>query len=521
MIEYPFGPNALTPLRFLERSRTVYAQRTAYSGPEMSYDYTTFGDRVDRLAGALRDLGISRGDRVSVLAPNTYVALEAHFGVPGAGGVLNALNTRLGASELHYIIDHAGSKALIVDAEMLELGREATRDLDVQLVVAGGDGDEYEDMLDSATPHREIVDDEWSLISLNYTSGTTGRPKGVMYAHRGAYLQSMAMVTQMRLDSDMVFLWTLPMFHCNGWCFPWAITAAGGRHVGLRKVAPDAMWTAMREHGVTHFNAAPTVLSDLSQHEAASGPRLVEPVRVATGGAPPSPRLLADLAELNIEVVHLYGLTETYGPAAICEWRNEWNDLSVQDQARLRARQGVGNIVSDNVRVVDSAGLDVPNDGATIGEVVLRGDNVMLGYYRDPEATATATIDGWFRTGDLGVMHADGYIELKDRAKDVIISGGENIASIEVEQALASHPDVSECAVVAAPDERWGEVPVAFVTLRLGSAVSEQDLIDHVKSRIARYKAPRRVVFGPLPKTSTGKIQKFALRESLVTSLPK
>lgn len=285
--------------------------------------------------------------------------------------------------------------------------------------------------------------------------------------------------------------------------------------MGLRKVAPDAIWTALREHGVTHFNAAPTVLSDLSQHEAALGPLLTKQARVATGGAPPSPRLLADLAALNIEVVHLYGLTETYGPAAICEWRSEWNDLPAEEQARLRARQGVGNIVSDNVRIVDTLGRDVANDGSTVGEVVLRGDNVMLGYYRDPDATSAATIDGWFRTGDLGVMHPDGYVELKDRAKDVIISGGENIASIEVEQALASHPDVAECAVVAAPDERWGEVPVAFVTLRSGAAVSESDLIEHVKSRIARYKAPRRVVFGPLPKTSTGKIQKFALRDSV------
>jgi fatty-acyl-CoA synthase len=513
MVDFPFGPNALTPLRFLDRSREVYADRTAYADDSLEYTYGDLGDRSDRLAGALRRLGVKPGDRVSVLCPNTNVALEAHFGVPGAGAVLNSLNTRLSATELEYIIGHAGSNVVVVDHELLALGREAAKSHQVRLVVAGGPDDEYEHLVETAEPFRRRLDDEWSLLSLNYTSGTTGRPKGVMYAHRGAYLQSLAMSTQLSLRNDMVFLWTLPMFHCNGWCFPWAVTAVGGMHVGLRKVTPGDIWESIRLRGVTHFNAAPTVLTDLVNHPSALLGAADPPIRVATGGAPPSPTLLKRLADLHIDVTHLYGLTETYGPAALCDWRPEWGHLAPDEQARLRARQGVGNVVSDNVRVIQPDGSDVLRNGETVGEVVLRGDNVMLGYFRDEEATAAANIGGWFRTGDLGVMHPDGYIELRDRAKDVIISGGENIASIEVEQALASHPDVVESAVVGAPDERWGEVPVAFVTLRPGSQVSETDLVDHVKRRIARFKAPKRVFFGPLPKTATGKIQKFALRD--------
>jgi fatty-acyl-CoA synthase len=515
MVDFPYGPNALTPLRFLDRSREVYADRTAYLDDSVEYSYAELGNRSDRLAGALRQLGIELGDRVSVLCPNTNVALEAHFGVPGAGGVLNALNTRLSAAELEYIITHAGSSVLVVDHELLELGHEAVKSLPVRLIVAGGPDDEYEEIIDSAVPFRHHIDDEWSLLSLNYTSGTTGRPKGVMYAHRGAYLQSLAMTTQLSLRSDMVFLWTLPMFHCNGWCFPWAVTAAGGMHVGLRKVSPDHIWESIRLRGVTHFNAAPTVLTDLVNHPASLDGAVDPPIRVATGGSPPSPTLLACLADLNVDVTHLYGLTETYGPAALCDWRPEWSELKPDEQAKLRARQGVGNVVSDNIRVIRPDGTDVPRDAQTPGEIVLRGDNVMLGYFRDEAATAASTIDGWFRTGDIGVMHHDGYIELRDRAKDVIISGGENIASIEIEQALATHADVIECAVVAAPDERWGEVPVAFVTLRPGSLASEQDLREHVRDQIARFKTPKRFIFGPLPKTATGKIQKYSLRDSV------
>jgi fatty-acyl-CoA synthase len=387
-------------------------------------------------------------------------------------------------------------------------------------VVAGGPDDEYERLLADAAPLHAPITDEWSLLSLNYTSGTTGRPKGVMYAHRGAYLQALAMAAQAGLDMSAVFLWTLPMFHCNGWCFPWAVTAVGGTHVALRRVDAGEIWRAVRERGVTHFNAAPTILTALVNHpDAAPAERRI---RVATGGAPPSPALLEALDALNIAVTHLYGLTETYGPAVICDWHPEWDALDRPAQARLKARQGVANLVSLPLRVVDTEGRDVPADGATMGEVVLRGNNVMLGYYRDDEATRRASVDGpggaWFRTGDIGVVHPDGYLELRDRAKDVIISGGENIASIEVEQALDAHPDVVESAVVGAPDDHWGEVPVAFVTLREGATVTADDLIEHVKARIARFKAPKRIEFTELPKTGTGKIQKFVLRSRVKES---
>jgi fatty-acyl-CoA synthase len=507
---------------FLDRSRIVYGDRTAVVDGPLRRTYDELADRCDRLSGALAALGVEPGDRVSVLAPNTGLALEAHFGVPLCGGVLNALNTRLSPSELGYIVAHAGAKVLLVDHELADVGSALLQhvDMPMRVVVSGGPDDEYEGLLSDATPRRVSLSDEWNLLSLNYTSGTTGKPKGVMYAHRGAYLQSLAMAAQAGLDAGAVFLWTLPMFHCNGWCFPWAVTAVGGRHVALRRVDPGEIWRAVREDGVTHFNAAPTVLTALASHPDAAPARRV--LRVATGGAPPSPALLSRLSALNIQVTHLYGLTETYGPAVICDWRPEWDALDPAAQAQIKARQGVANLVSRPLRVVDTDGVDVPADGTTTGEVVLRGNNVMLGYYRDPEATERASVEGpggkWFRTGDVGVLHADGYLELRDRSKDIIISGGENIASIEVEQVLDSHPDVLESAVVAAPDERWGEVPVAFVTLRPGSSVTEAELIDYVKGRIARFKAPKRVVFAELPKTATGKIQKYVLRTQVRTA---
>jgi fatty-acyl-CoA synthase len=512
-----FGPVPLTPTAFLDRARVVHRDQVALVDGDVRRSYAELADRCERLAGALAGLGVAPGDRVSLLAPNTGVALEAHFGVPWAGAVLNALNTRLSASELAWIVGHAGARVLVVDHDLEDLGRAvgAQADGDVRVVVSGGAHDELEALLAGAEPLRAEVDDELSLLSLNYTSGTTGTPKGVMYSHRGAYLQALAMAAQTGLDVRSSFLWTLPMFHCNGWCFPWAVTAAGGTHVALRKVEPARIWRAVREEGVTHLCAAPTVLAGLaSAPEADEGP-VGRTVRVATGGAPPSPALLARMAALDLDVTHLYGLTETYGPAAICDWKPQWDDLDTAEQARLKSRQGVANLVSLPLRVLDKEGADVPADGEHDGEVVLRGNNVMLGYYRDEQATADADAGGWFRTGDVAVVHPDGYVELKDRSKDVIISGGENIASIEVEQALDAHPAVLESAVVAAPDETWGETVAAFVVLRPGASVTEQELIDHVKGRIARFKAPKQVHFGELPKTGTGKIQKFVLRERL------
>ncbi|MBW8826659.1 MAG: AMP-binding protein [Acidobacteria bacterium] len=514
MTDSPFGPEPLTPAKFLTRSAVVFGDRLAIIDGDRRFTYAEIGARARRLSGALAAAGLAPGDRASVLAPNTSMHLEAHFGMPYSQVVLNSLNTRLSVGELAYIVEHAGSKILFVDEELLATGKEVANQTGVRLVQVGGTGDEYEAMLAGAEPLVIPITDETSLLSLNYTSGTTGRPKGVMYSHRGAFLTGVSLIAQAGLDAGSAFLWTLPMFHCNGWCFPWAVTAAGSVHVGLRKVDPAAIWRAIREDGVTHFNAAPTVLIDLAFHPDA-GEGAPTTIRVATGGAPPSPRLLARLDELNIKVTHLYGLTETYGPSVLCEWRPEWDDLDLETRARLKARQGVGNVVGEALRVLGDDGADVPGDGETPGEVLIRGNNVMIGYYNDPAATAAATFDGWFRTGDSGVMHPDGYIELRDRLKDVIISGGENIASIEVEQAIMSHPAVLECAVVAGDDERWGEVPIAFVVLQPGKSATEAELIEHVKSRIARFKAPKQVLFDALPKTATGKIQKYVLRERL------
>jgi fatty-acyl-CoA synthase len=514
---------ALTPTSFLLRSGRVYADRCAVIDGERRFSYAEFLERCLRLAGALRGMGIAEGGRVAVLAPNTHVLLESHYGVPFAGAVLVALNVRLTAGDLAVVVVHSGAQVLIYDYEFEGVARDIVAQVGsgLRLVRAGRPEDPYEHLLESANPWHAAVSDERGLLSINYTSGTTGQPKGVMYHHRGAYLQALAMAMQTRLDCDSTFLWTLPMFHCNGWCFTWAVTAAGAAHRCLRKFDPEPVWRSLRDANVTHFNGAPTVLVMLAWHATAA--RLPRTVRVATGGGPPTPAILERAAELGMEVTHLYGLTETFGPAAICEWRGEWSRLAIAEQARLKARQGVGNVISQQLRVVDVQGQDVPADGMTLGEIALRGNNVMLGYYRDENATRRAIPDGWFRSGDLGVMHADGYIELKDRAKDIIISGGENIASIEVERTLCAHPAVMEAAVVAGPDAKWGEVPVAFVTLKTGAAATEDELVAYARENMAHFKAPKRIAFGDLPRNATGKIQKFILRDrarELMTGRP-
>ena len=510
-----FDYEPLTPTAFLDRAGTVFADRVAVVDGETKFTWAEFRERCLKFAGALRRAGVAPGDRVALLAPNSQTLLAAHYAVPWAGAVLVALNTRITASDIAWILDHSGARLLVHDATFAATAADAVTKANARIDTwqAGGDADAIEERIAAAEPFRHPVDDERSMLAIDYTSGTTGPPKGVMYHHRGAYLQALAMAFHMRLDSDSVYLWTLPMFHCNGWCFPWAVTAAGAQHVCLPRVDAASIWRRLGTSGVTHFCAAPTLLT-MAVWDPDAHP-LGRTVRIATGGAPPTPVLLERLATLGMDITHLYGLTETYGPSVICDWKSEWNALPPAAQARIKARQGVANVIGEPLRVVDRDGCDAPADGNAMGEIAIRGNNVMLGYYRNDDATRLACPDGWFRTGDLGVMHSDGYIELRDRAKDIIISGGENISSVEVEQAITSHPAVLEVGVVAGPDERWGEIPVAWVALKDGATATERELIDHVRSRIAHFKAPQRVVFGPLPKTATGKIQKNVLRDRL------
>jgi fatty-acyl-CoA synthase len=499
----------LTPISFLERSAAAFPKRVAVIDGDRRLTWAELRERARRLAVALQASGIERGDRVAFLAFNTTELLEAHYGVPAAGAVLVAINTRLTAEEIAYILRHSGARTLVVDRALAHLVEGAS----VERVIVCGEGGDYEELLAAAGEGEpeDRVESEDDTISINYTSGTTGRPKGVMYTYRGAYLNALAEASHARLDSRSVYLWTLPMFHCNGWCFTWAVTALSATHVCLPKVDPAVIWKLIEDEGVTHLNGAPTVLVMLTADPAAHVLR--RPVQVTTAGAPPPPAVIERTEALGFRINHVYGLTETYGPITICEWNPEWDDLDVEERARLKARQGLAMLTADPVRVVDADMNDVPADGETMGEVVMRGNNVMKGYFDDPAATAEAFRGGWFHSGDLGVMHPDGYVELRDRAKDIIISGGENISTIEVERALVRHPDVLEAAVVAIPDEKWGERPKAFVTLRAGATVTEVELIAFSRETLAGFKAPSAVEFGELPKTSTGKIKKYELRE--------
>ena len=526
----------LTPLSFLRRSADVYPEKVAIVHGAARHTYADFARDAQRLARGLRASGVEAGDRVACLLPNVPEMLIAHFGVPLGGAVLVAVNTRLSSEEVRYILDHSGATVLVVDstlravvdpvADSLETVREVVTLVDPQGPDAGTstDGATWEDLLARGDGGADLpweVTDERSTISINYTSGTTGRPKGVQYHHRGAYLNSLGEIVHSYHDPASVYLWTLPMFHCNGWCTPWAITAIGGTHVCLREVRGDAIWALIGEHRVTHLNGAPTVVTTIMN--AAEARTLDYALVVTTAGAPPSPTTILEMEKMGFRIVHVYGLTETYGPYTVCQWQEDWRGLEEQERARMQARQGVGMLIAEPVRVVEVLAeeydpanvqlVDVPADGQTMGEIVMRGNNVMSGYFRDADATAKAFAGGWYHSGDLGVMHTDGYVELRDRAKDVVVSGGENISTVEVEQAVLSHPAVLEAAVVGVPDERWGERPKAFVVLRQGKDAEPGEIIDHVKGAIARYKAPRDVeIVEELPKTSTGKIQKFELR---------
>jgi fatty-acyl-CoA synthase len=524
---------ALTPLSFIERSARVFPNKTAVVYGARRMTYRELEAEATRMAHAFQASGIESGDRVAYLMPNLPEMLVAQFAVPLAGAVLVSVNTRLSDEEIAYILNHSGAKVLVTDSAFLPQvasaihnvpaitevvvfeDSEAEETADPRAVtLAGGRLVRYGDFIlrGSTDPLDWAVEDELAPISINYTSGTTGKPKGVVYTHRGAYLNCFGEIVHSSFDQDSVYLWTLPMFHCNGWCTQWALTGIGGTHVCLREVRGDVIWERIKEHRVTHLNGAPTVVTTIMNAPQAT--KLDYSLLITTAGAPPSPTTILQMEQMGFSIVHVYGLTESYGPYSVCQSQPAWGSLEPQERAALQARQGVSMIQAERVRVVDENMKDVPADSLTMGEIVLRGNNVMAGYYRDPDGTADAFNGGWFHTGDLGVMHPDGYVELRDRAKDVVISGGENISTVEVEQALMSHPAVLEVAVIGVPDEKWGERPKAFVVLKEGVHVAESELIDHVRIKIARYKAPRNVDFlVELPKTSTGKIQKFALRD--------
>ncbi len=519
---------ALSPLSFLARAADVFPDQTAIiHGPQRT-DYRTFYRRSRQLASALSRLGIGKNHTVTAMLSNTPPMLEAHYGVPMCGGVLHSLNTRLDAAIIAFQLDHAETKVVLVDREFAPVMKDALALAKVDPIVVDysdpvypQEGErigslDYEDFVSSGDPDYEwtLPADEWDAITLNYTSGTTGDPKGVVYHHRGAYLLAQANVVTASMAKHPIYLWTLPMFHCNGWCFPWSISVVAGTHVCLRWVRPKAMWDLIADEGVTHLCGAPIIMSTLLNAPGADKRDLDRTVEFFTAAAPPPEPVLAAMRTAGFNVTHLYGLTEVYGPAVVNDWKLEWGVLSEDEQAQKKARQGVRYIALEELSVLDPETLEpVPADGQTLGEVMFRGNVVMKGYLKNPEGTQKAFAGGWFHSGDLGVMHPDGYIQLKDRSKDIIISGGENISSIEVEEVLFKHPAVQSVAVVARPDDKWGETPCAFVEMRPDADVTEEELITFCRSHLANFKAPKTIVFGELPKTSTGKIQKFELRD--------
>ena len=521
---------ALSPLDFIERAAQVYPERLAIVHGALRQTWAQTYDRCRQLASALQKHGIGKNDTVAVILPNTPPMVEAHFGVPMAGAVLNTLNTRLDPEAIAFMLDHGEAKALIVDPEFsaliakaLPLRTTTTPLLIIEVQDALYDqpaqalgGTTYEDFVAQGDAQFawQMPGDEWDAIALNYTSGTTGNPKGVVYHHRGAALNAISNVLEWDMPKHAVYLWTLPMFHCNGWCFPWTVAARAGVNVCLRRVDPQAIFNAIREHGVTHYCSAPIVHSLLVNAPAAMKEGLPTGVKAMVAGAAPPASMIEGMEKLGFDLTHVYGLTEVYGPASVCAKHDDWNALDIGERARLNARQGVRYHLQRDVRVLDPQTMQpVPQDGETMGEIMFRGNITMKGYLKNPQATEEAFAGGWFHTGDLAVIHPDGYVKIKDRSKDVIISGGENISSLEVEEVLYRHPAVMTAAVVARPDAKWGEVPAAYIEVKEGAGVTADDIIAHCREHLARYKVPKHIEFCVLPKTSTGKIQKFALRE--------
>ncbi len=522
---------ALTPLSFIERTAAVYPDRIATVQGEVRRTWKESYERSRRLASALTQAGVKRGDTVAVMLPNCSEMFECHFGVPMAGAVLNTLNVRLDAELIAFTLDHGEATVLITDREFSDTIKKALHlvarpplviDVDDPDFIGGElvGSKTYEDLLAEGDPEFQWQPpaDEWEAISLNYTSGTTGNPKGVVYHHRGAYLNAVSNVLSWGMGQHPVYLWTLPMFHCNGWCFPWTLAAVAGVSVSLRHVRPEPIFELIGREKVSHFCGAPIVLNMLNNADAEMRSAIDHPIKVMTAGAAPPATVIAGMESMGVEVTQVYGLTETYGPCVVSAWHDKWNSLSSDERAALKARQGVKTPMLESLMVADPETLEpVPRNGKTIGEVFMRGNNVMKGYLKNGRATEEAFAGGWFHSGDLAVWHEDGYIEIKDRSKDIIISGGENISSIEIEDVLYRHPQVMEAAVVARDDDKWGETPCAFVELKSGAKVEEAEIIEFCRSQMARFKAPRTVVFGPLPKTSTGKIQKYVLREQTKT----